>query len=331
MKTKYIASIIILVLGLTAFSGCSLLKKRVEKTEKVEYKISAVNKTRISIEDDNGEIKITRTNDTLGMVIIEAEKSYDVRYDEQDKPLENVKINIDTADSEIKIVTEIIRNNGMFRNHRGGEVNYNIKIPAKMQVSIDNTNGDIMLVGIDSEIDIETVNSAINLVNCTGMIKIDGVNGGVYGNFDSTKGINIELVNGMVKLGGMKNVSANVNASTINGRVKFNNLEFTDVVSEKKSLTGKLGTGGSNIVISTVNGSITLDAQQVSYKKDSDFNFKIDFDDDGDLDIHERKDDSDDDEGNNRRGNQIDTNIKDKITDTIENRKEKKIDTVKKK
>lgn len=296
MNIKYIAAILILGLSMTAFNGCSLLRKRVEKTEKVEYKLSATNKTKITVDDTNGEIKITRTNDTLGVVTIEAEKSYDVRYDEQDKPIENVKIVIDTTGSEIMVKTEIIRNNGMFKRDKGGSVDYNIKIPANMDVAIDNTNGDIMLVGLNGDIDIETINASINLSGCSGMIKVEGVNGGVYGNFDSTKGVNIELVNGLVKLGGMKNISADVNAQTINGRVKFNNLDFSNVVAEKKSLTGKLGAGGNIIYVSTVNGSITLDAQQVNFKKDTDFRFKLDFDDDGDLDIHQLNDNDEDDD-----------------------------------
>lgn len=291
MKTKYIITALLFGFVLTAFSGCSLLRKRVEKTEKVEFKLNAAGKTRLSVEDSNGDIKITRTDDTLGFVIIEAEKSFMVKYDEQDKPIENVKINIDTTGSIIKVETEITRNNGLFKSHRGGEVNYNIKVPSNIAIEIDNTNGDITLTRIDSDINIETVNSSMNLVKCSGSITINGVNGGVQANIDSTKGINIEMVNGTVKLGGLKTVSADVNANTVNGRIKFNNLSFNNLSAEKKSLTGTLGDGKNSIKISTVNGNITFDANQVSYKKDNNFNFKIDFDDDGDLDIYEHKED----------------------------------------
>lgn len=295
MKMKYILTLILLGSMITAFNGCSYLKKRVEKTEKEEYKLNASNKTRISIDDSNGDIRITRTNDTLGYVIINAEKSYEVRYDEQDKPIENVKIIIDTTGNEIIVKTEIKRDNGMFRSHRGGEVNYNVKIPANMNVSIDNTNGDIILTGLNGDVDIETVNSSISLAHCSGMIKVDGVNGGVYANIDSTRGVNIELVNGTVKLGGLKNISADVNAQTVNGRIRYSNLELTDVVAEKKTLTGKINNGGNMISVSTVNGNVTFDAQQIAYKKENNLRFKLDFDDDGDLDVYELKDGDDND------------------------------------
>jgi hypothetical protein len=188
-----------------------------------------------------------------------------------------------------------------------------------MNVSIDNTNGDITMVRIDSDIRIETVNSSINLNRCSGSIKIDGVNGGVHANFDSTKGLSIELVNGIVKLGGLKNISADVDASTVNGRIKFNNLSFDNLVAEKKSLSGTLGKGVNPVRISTTNGNITFDADYVSYKKDIDINIGIDFSDDEHIKVTEKedgfniefKDDDDDKSDDNRDGK-----TEDKKTDT---------------
>lgn len=332
MKAKYILILIVFGLILTAAPGCSLLRKRVEKTEKVSWNLSAVNKTKLTIDNTNGEIKITRTDDTLGIVTVEAEKKFKVRQDDMDKPIDNIKINIDTTSHEIKIETEIIRNNGIFKHNSGGEVNFNIKVPANISVDVDNTNGNITLTRIDKDIRVETVNASVNINRCSGNISIDGVNGGVYGNIDSTKGINIELVNGTVKLGGLKDISAEVNANTVHGKVKFNNLNFGDISSSRKELSGTLGKGGSIIRVSTVNGSITFDAQQVSYKKDDEFNFKIDFDDDGDLDIYERKNDDDESNDETRHGSQIDSNAKGKTQDSNKVQPDaKKIDSVKKK
>lgn len=330
MRTKYITIIITAAMIVTGLSGCSLLRKRVEKTEKVEFKLSAVNKTKLSLDDSNGDIKITKTNDSTNVIVINAVKSYNVRWDEKDKPIDMVRINIDSAGSEVKITTEIERNNGLFKRNKGGKVDYNIKVPAGMDVEIDNTNGDITLVNLDGRIDIETVNSAINLANCTGSIKIDGVNGGVNGNFDSTKGVNIELVNGIVKLGGLKNINADVNVSTTNGRVKSKNLQFTNMESERRSLTGILGKGGSTISVTTVNGAITLNAERVNYKKDIDINFKIDFDGDEKIRIIENEhdgidiefDDEHDNNETNPRGNNADTNKTntDKRADSLKNK-----------
>ena len=308
MKSKYIITLIIAAIIASGLSGCSLLRKRVEKTEKVEYKLSASNKTRLLLECPNGDIKITKSDDSLHYVEIEAEKSMDVKQDEMDKLIENITIDIDTSGSEIKIDTEIRNTKGWFKKTKSGRVDYNIKVPAGINISIDNVNGDITIVRIDNDIRIETVNSSINLNKCSGKIIIDGVNGGVHANFDSTKGMNIELVNGIVKLGGLKDISADVDASTVNGKIKFNNLQFENLMSEKKSLNGTLGKGGHDIKISTTNGNITFDANDISYKKDIDINLKFDFSDDEHIKVTEKEGDDDDDDKSdkNRDGKTID-------------------------
>ena len=44
------------------------------------------------------------------------------------------------------------------------------------------------------------------------------------------------MVNGNVKIGGLRNVNADVNASTVNGKVKSKDLTFVNISSEKEDL-----------------------------------------------------------------------------------------------
>jgi DUF4097 and DUF4098 domain-containing protein YvlB len=149
-----------------------------------------------------------------------------------------------------------------------------------MKVYTETVNGTTTITRIVNDIKAETVNGKINVYNCPGRIDVEGVNGSVTCNIDSvTAGINVSIVNGDVKIGGLKNVNADVNASTVNGRVKFKDLSFTDINSEKKNLSGVLGKGGSMIRVESTNGSISLDASKILPKKDDSFEFKIDFDD----------------------------------------------------
>jgi hypothetical protein len=66
----------------------------------------------------------------------------------------------------------------------------------------------------------------------------------------------------------------------VNGKVKFKDLSFTNIISERKSLSGTLGKGGNPIHVSTVNGTVSFDANKFVSKKDDHIEFKIDFDDD---------------------------------------------------
>jgi Putative adhesin len=263
------------------FSGCSLLKKRVEKTEKSEYRISTSGRTSISIENVSGKINVRNTADTLGFITITAVKSAEVKYDEQDKPIENIEILIDTSGSEVKIETEIRNNSGIFKKGKGGEVDYDIRVPANLVVKVENINGTITVTGVKNDVFAETVHGTISVFGSSGKLELTSVNGNINCNIDSvTKGVNVDVVNGNVKIGGLKFADAEVNASTVNGKVKVKDLNLTNIVSEKKYITGTLGKGGSPIQVSAVNGNITFDASKLISKKDDHFEFKIDFDDD---------------------------------------------------
>lgn len=306
MNLKNIIIAAVLSTMLIGFNGCSLLKKRVEKKENVKYTLNGSGKTSIHIENVNGRINVSNSGDTTGEIKIDAEIIADVKHDEQDKKIENVNIKIDSSGSEIKIETEINRSNsGMFRKNSNAEVNYDIKVPRNMKVYTETVNGTTTITRITGDVKAETVNGKVNVLNCQGKVDVDGVNGSILCNVDSvTAGININIVNGDVKIGGLKNIDADVNASTIHGRVKFKNLTFNEVNSEKKSLSGTLGKGGSMVKVESTNGSISLDADKILPKKDDSFEFKIDFDDeepiriegnknkDGDIDIRIDKDDS---------------------------------------
>ena len=291
MKTKYIILLIIAGFLTLSLNGCSLLRKRVEKTEKIEYKINGKNKTEIYVDNTTGKINVSRSADTLGMITIEAVKTADVKVDELDKPIEDVTIKLDTTGDEVKIETEVRSSHRIFRKNQGGKVDYDIRVPANLKVNVHNINGAITITRIDNDINAETVNGSINVSGCPGIVNVNGVNGKVTCNIDSlTGGITVDVINGSVNIGGLRYVNANVDASTVNGKVKFKDLTFSNINSEKKSLTGTLGKGGSMIRISAVNGSINFDANRIVSKKDDDFEIKIDFDDDDDpIKIIERE------------------------------------------
>ena len=83
MNLKNIIIAAVLSTMLIGFNGCSLLKKRVEKKENVKYTLNGSGKTSIHIENINGRINISNSNDTTGEISIQAEIVADVKYDEQ--------------------------------------------------------------------------------------------------------------------------------------------------------------------------------------------------------------------------------------------------------
>lgn len=286
MKIKYIISIIILVLASTGFIGCDLLKKRVEKLETSVYTLNGTGKTGLKIKNISGDIRVSKSNDTLKTIKVTAEKKGKVKPKDLDKPFDNIQINIDSASGIITIETKIQQEHGMFMQGSGAEVSYDIIVPSNMKISVDNANGGLTLDNLGNDIDVQLINGRINFDGCYGNLNINLTNGSVNGNIDSTKGIRAEVVNGSVKLGRMKNVSAEINASTVNGSVKFDDLTLRNVISDKKSVKGTLGDGKNLIRLSCINGSIILSLSDVTTRNDKrkrsgDFEgFQFNFDDD---------------------------------------------------
>jgi hypothetical protein len=282
MKPQTIVIAILAVFILSAVSGCQYLKKRVVKKEKTEYKLNTAGKIRIEIDNSVGNVDVITADDTLNMIYLIAEKTDRVRVNDQDKPLDGIEIKIDSSGNVIKVDTEIKHFGTFLGDKSDAKVNYILKVPAKFQAFVNVTVGTINANNLQSDSKFETVNGSINLNNCSGILSIETVNGSIKANIDSTKGINAETTNGSITIGNMKNVNASVEANVTNGKVKFDNLVFTSVNNDKKSLSGKLGTGGNLIKLTTVNGSIKLDGNYLSINKKEhpDFNIKFDFDDD---------------------------------------------------
>jgi len=135
-----------------------------------------------------------------------------------------------------------------------------------MQVSVENTNGNLVLDYITNDVDAELVNGKIVFDGCSGNMNLSLTNGEVTANIDSTKGIKVDVINGPVKIGKLKNISADIYATTVNGKVKFEDLTMKNVSSDKKNVKGTLGDGKNNIRLSSVNGSITLSQAEVFSK-----------------------------------------------------------------
>jgi len=319
MKVLNIILAAAVAITVAAAPGCSLLKKRVEKTENVKFKVSPAGKTAFVIENTNGKINIIGVTDSSASIEIEAEITAQVKHDELDKPIENVTIKIDSSGSNVAIETQINRtNSGLFRNNNAPEVNYNIRIPAGMKVKTETVNGSITITRVNGDIKSESVNGRMNILGCPGYLELESVNGTVICNIDSvTAGINVNVTNGEVKIGGLKKVNAEVRASTIHGKVTVKDLEFSEVTNEKKSLNGILGTGGNQIRVEAVNGKITFDASKFVPKKDDSFELKIDFDDeepiiingkknkDGDIDVNISGDENSSDETKEQQADSV--------------------------
>ncbi len=262
MKSRIV--LLIICLGIiVSVNGCSFMGKRYLKSQSEQHQVNTAGKTKIKIENITGDIKILRGSDS-GTVTVKANKEIKVKKKYLNTPFDEIGISIDSGSNTIEISTEINRSgeDGIFKFNMGRDrrVDFEITIPANLDIEIENVNGNVSSNNLNNDITIDLVNGGVDMDNYTGRMHCEITNGSFSGEIDSTRGMDISTINGSVTLHLNNFMNANLRAETLNGRITDENLQFRIEDREKKSLKGKLGTGESNvdIKIETVNGKIKL-------------------------------------------------------------------------
>jgi DUF4097 and DUF4098 domain-containing protein YvlB len=118
-------------------------------------------------------------------------------------------------------------------------------------------NGGIDALNLRSDVSANSVNGKID-VSTTELASAKSVNGGIVATMGKVENSSFKTVNGGVQLTLPANTNADVNASTVNGNIS---TDFPLTVSGKvgpRTLSGKIGAGGRELKVSTVNGAISL-------------------------------------------------------------------------
>ena len=256
--TKAILFLILLIFAVSG-TGCSLFKKKYEKTETEAFTINTYNKTKISLDNSRGDIRIFR-NTSDSMLRIKIEKITHVKEKDLDKPIQNVRVKIDTSGSVVNINTEYYKETSFFNISFDDEnrINFELYIPDGNMIVIDNNSGDLYMTDITNDVNADIKNGDVKLEKVYGNTNLEVKNGKVTGDLDSTKGLNIDVKNGKVNLNLGESFSGKFKLDIANGKIIKDEFGFTDVSEEKKSFEGKLGDKDVEVVIDVANGKITL-------------------------------------------------------------------------
>lgn len=261
----YLWLILVLLSGfiLLSFEGCSLMKKKYEKTENKEYKISAEGKDKIYVENPNGNITVRR-NTGDSSVIIRAEITKYVTKKELNNPLSGIGIEIDTLGNEIKISDFIDKERKIinFDIGKGSKINYDILVPSFIEVRIDATNGRLEFEEIDNDIKAEITNGNVKLSGVSGNVMVETINGNITAKVDSAKSLGFETTNGNITLSVGENFGGTFYVETVNGKIMKKNIEFKESIDEKHEFKGTLGSGSTNVKINTVNGRVIVERKK---------------------------------------------------------------------
>ena len=149
-------------------------------------------------------------------------------------------------------------------DHTWWSVSYEIWAPSSANLQLNANNGSIGIEGLAGQIRAQTLNGSLKLKNVSGSVEAETTNGSLLvdlpGGAWQGKGLKLNTVNGSIQLHLPENISANVVASTVNGKVRtefFANVNLDD----PHSATFTLGAGGPQIEAHTVNGSVQISRQ----------------------------------------------------------------------
>lgn len=260
----YLWLILVLLSGfiLMSFEGCSLMKKKYEKTETREYKISSAGRNKIYVENPNGNITVRKNEGDSGSIIIRADITKYVTKKELNNPLSGIGIDIDTLGTEIKISDFVDKEKKIiqFDIGKGSKINYDILVPSNIDVRIDATNGRLEFEEIDNDIKAEITNGNVKLSGVSGNVKVETTNGNITAKIDSAKSLGFETTNGNVTLAVGENFGGTFSVETVNGKISRKNIEFSETEeNDKHDFRGLLGSGKTEVKISTVNGKVTIE------------------------------------------------------------------------
>ena len=124
--------------------------------------------------------------------------------------------------------------------------------------SVDGVTGDISIGSIPNETDINLVNGNITFDNLIGNQSISVTNGNIKGTIDSVKHLKMDVINGKITKNINKAYNGEIRADVVNGRISYDSLNISDVMVDKNSLHGYIGSRNNEISINVVNGKISL-------------------------------------------------------------------------
>lgn len=174
------------------------------------------------------------------------------------RDLELVKIDVCTEPGQVRVRTRYPKGEGV-----EVAVEYHVRVPNHVLLgSIETVNGSVIVRGIEGAGELRSVNGNVEVFDSAGRFSAKTTNGDLR--LELTRlldggPMNIETVNGSVILGLPSDARANLKVLNMNGEF-YSELPVTSTAGSPaaRAFRARLGTGGGDISVRTVNGGIRL-------------------------------------------------------------------------
>jgi len=219
----------------------------------------------VEIRNINGAIHAEASKDgTLEVTAIRSSKKHDP---------ESVEINVFEVDGRLTFCTLYPSRPGFPPNtcdERGNtshsssnsdvEVTYRVKVPAGVTLEARTVNGDVEARGMRGPVDANTVNGEIRITTSS-WAEASTVNGGVAVAMSASgwpDGLDFRTVNGSIVLDFSDAPNAELRAETMHGGIDSEFPLQVNGTIRRNRVQGRLGSGGPELALATLNGSIEL-------------------------------------------------------------------------
>src|SRR6266496_2787308 len=216
----------------------------------------------------NGRVELENIN---GAVHISVWDRNEVKVDavkraQNEDQLKDAEIIVENRADSISIETKYREREKGYRYFDGrnnpASVEYTLTIPRNARLDeIKLINGELDITGVSGEVRASCINGRLEAQNLAGHARLSTINGHLDAKFDKLDGKSVELnsVNGSVDLTIPSDSNAEVEASTVSGSI---NNDFGLHVNNHRfvghDLRGELGSGGTRITVSNVNGRVEV-------------------------------------------------------------------------
>ncbi|MEK6612164.1 MAG: DUF4097 family beta strand repeat-containing protein [Gemmatimonadota bacterium] len=153
------------------------------------------------------------------------------------------------------------RGNDSWWDRNDVSVEFTVRLPKGVKMDASTVNGGLTIEGATAQVKARTVNGGIEALSTSGPVSARTVNGGIRVRAGTIGDgpVEYETVNGSITLELPQGLDADVEMRTVNGSITSEDFPITvQGRFDRRRISGKIGKGGPELSVSTVNGSIRL-------------------------------------------------------------------------
>jgi DUF4097 and DUF4098 domain-containing protein YvlB len=256
---KWLGAVLGTVCALLIFAvGAHASDHRGALTEEFHQTYALMADGRVELGNINGSVHISSWD--RNEVKVDA-----VKYADTKERLDEAKIEIDSGKEYLSIRTRYPNreNNWNWGSHNNpASVEYTLTVPRTARLDeIKLINGSLDVTGVSGEVRASCINGRLEARDLGGPARLETINGRLDARFEPLAGHSVELssVNGSVALTIPSDSKAELAATTVSGNIEN---DFGLHVNRHRfvghDLRGELGSGGTLIRLSNVNGRIEI-------------------------------------------------------------------------